>query len=158
MSNWSCSHQPMPLQHGIQATAVTYTTAHCNARSLTHWTRPGSESATSWFLVGFVFTAPWWELLGEFLWALFCYICFRNTSSQIPSLPIGTKLWISRKPVALWYHFSVRVKKNCNSPYFFFNVWRGLHSFYISAFLSGHQHIPLSREQTSDILASTEVV
>ena len=29
-------------------------TAHGNAGSLTHWARPGIESATSWFLVGFV--------------------------------------------------------------------------------------------------------
>ena len=28
-------------------------TAHGNARSLTHWVRPGIKPATSWFLVGF---------------------------------------------------------------------------------------------------------
>ena len=33
---------------------MTYTTAHCIARSLTHWVRPGIKPATSWFLVGFV--------------------------------------------------------------------------------------------------------
>ena len=40
----------------------TYTTAHGNARTLTHGSRPGMEPATSWFLVRFVFAAPWWEL------------------------------------------------------------------------------------------------
>ena len=30
----------------------TYTTAHDNAGSLTHWARPGMEPDTSWFLVG----------------------------------------------------------------------------------------------------------
>ena len=33
---------------------VTYTTAHGNTGSLTHWTRPGIEPATSWFLVKFI--------------------------------------------------------------------------------------------------------
>ena len=41
---------------------MTYTTAHDNARSLTHWARPGSEPATSWFLIGFTSAAPWLEL------------------------------------------------------------------------------------------------
>ena len=45
---------PKPQQCGIRATSVTYTTAHRNAGSLTHWARPGIEPATFWFLVGFV--------------------------------------------------------------------------------------------------------
>ena len=55
-SNWSCSHQPMPepQQRGIQATSVTYTTAHGNAGSLTHRARPRIEPATPLFLVGLV--------------------------------------------------------------------------------------------------------
>ena len=55
-SNWSCSCQPTPEpQHlGIRAMSATYTIAHDNARSLTHWVRPGIKPATSWFLVEFV--------------------------------------------------------------------------------------------------------
>ena len=34
-----------------------------NARSLTHWAKPGIKPTTSWFLVGFVSTEPWLELL-----------------------------------------------------------------------------------------------
>ena len=34
------------------------TTVHGNTIFLTHWVRPGIESATSWLLVGFVSTAP----------------------------------------------------------------------------------------------------
>ena len=34
--------------------SATFATAHGNAGSLTYWARPGSEPATSWFLVGFV--------------------------------------------------------------------------------------------------------
>ena len=63
--NRSCSCQPMPQpqQCQIQAGSVTYTTAHGNTGSSTHWARPGIEPATSWFLVRFVSTAPWRELL-----------------------------------------------------------------------------------------------
>ena len=55
-------HWPMPepqQQLGIQAVSTTYTTAHGNARSLTHWARPGIEPATTWFLVGFVNHGAW---------------------------------------------------------------------------------------------------
>ena len=45
---------PQPQQHGIRAVSATYTTAHGNTRSLTHWVRPWVKPATSWFLVGFV--------------------------------------------------------------------------------------------------------
>ena len=47
----------------IQATSVTYVTAHDNARFLNHWARPGIEPTSSWFLIGFVSTAPGRELL-----------------------------------------------------------------------------------------------
>ena len=58
----------------IGATAAGYTTAtampepsrvcnlHHNARSLTHWARPGIELVTSWFLVALVSAAPWRKL------------------------------------------------------------------------------------------------
>ena len=39
-----------------------YTTAHGNARSLTHWERPGIEPASSWMLLRFVSTDPQREL------------------------------------------------------------------------------------------------
>ena len=68
----------------------TYTTAHGNARSLTHWARLGIEPATLWLLVGFVSAAPQWELLD-----------ISYTTSQLPSCRIfyhvKKKLWpISR--------------------------------------------------------------
>ena len=42
---------------------ATYTTAHSNTRSLTHWARPRIEPATLWLLVRFMSTVPQWELL-----------------------------------------------------------------------------------------------
>ena len=58
----------MPQHHQIRAMSATYTTAHGNTGSFTHWARPGIEPTTSWFLVGFVPAVPQWELLeDEFL-------------------------------------------------------------------------------------------
>ena len=52
----------MPQPHQIRAESATHTTAHGNARSLTHWVRPEMEPTTSCFLVEFVSTAPQQEL------------------------------------------------------------------------------------------------
>ena len=50
-----------PEQCGIRATSATYSTAHSNARSLTHWARPGLEPMSSWMLVGF---SNRWAMMG----------------------------------------------------------------------------------------------
>ena len=49
---------PQPWQRGTQASSVTYTTAHNNARSPTHWARPGIEPTFSRIPVGLVSAAP----------------------------------------------------------------------------------------------------
>ena len=53
-TSWSCSHRPTPepQQCGIRASSATYTAAHGNAGSLTHWARPGIEPKTSWATMG----------------------------------------------------------------------------------------------------------
>ena len=61
-SGYSCWPTPQTQQYGIRATSATYTIAHCNARSLTHWAGPGIKPASSWMLVRFVTTEPPWEL------------------------------------------------------------------------------------------------
>ena len=43
--------------------SMTYTTAHGNTGSLTHWARPGIEPTSSWILVMFISAAPQQELL-----------------------------------------------------------------------------------------------
>jgi len=50
--SYSCQPMPQPQQCSIQATSATYTTAHGNAGSLTHWARPGIAPTISRFLVG----------------------------------------------------------------------------------------------------------
>ena len=56
----SCSCQPtsQSQQHQIWSASAAYTTAHGNARFLTHWGRPGMEPLSSWIIVGFVTTEP----------------------------------------------------------------------------------------------------
>ena len=66
--SYSCWPILQPQQHRIRAATVSYTTAHNNSRSLTHWTRPWIEPANSWFLVGFVSAVPWWELCEILFW------------------------------------------------------------------------------------------
>ena len=69
-SNQSCSCWPTPQQRRIPAVSATYTTTHRNARSLTHWARPGIESVYSWILVRFFSTEPWRKHPISFSWCL----------------------------------------------------------------------------------------
>jgi len=80
-SNQSCSPCPTPEPQQIRtrAVSVTYTTAHGNAGSPTHWARPGIKPETSWFLVGFVnhcATTGTPFLFSFFLFCGFCFVCF----------------------------------------------------------------------------------
>ena len=61
---------PQPQQCQNQAMYATYTTAHGNARSLTHWARPEIKPTTSWVLVGLVnHCATTGTPLSAILWA-----------------------------------------------------------------------------------------
>ena len=60
--SYSWQHTPQPQQLGIRAVSVIYSTAHSNARPLTHWTRSGIKPTSSWKLVGFISAEPQWEL------------------------------------------------------------------------------------------------
>ena len=46
---------PQPLQWWDPRASATYTTAHNNAGSPTHWGRPGIKLASSWIIVSFSF-------------------------------------------------------------------------------------------------------
>ena len=54
------------------AASATYTTAHGNTRSLTHWARPGMEPTSSWILVGFISAVPQHERLNIYF-SLFAF-------------------------------------------------------------------------------------
>ena len=87
-SNWSYSFQPALQQLGIWAKSATFTTAHSNAGSLTHWVRPGIEPKTSWFLVGFVSSKPWRELAAPYIWGYWPRR-WSNSKIQISGLRAG---------------------------------------------------------------------
>ena len=71
---------PQPQQRGIRAASGTYTTAHGNTESLTHWARPGIEPATSWFLVRFINR---WAMTGTPLFSYFkCSFNYFHAKSQ----------------------------------------------------------------------------
>ena len=69
----------------IWAPSATYTTAHGNARSLTHWARPGIKPTISWFLVGFV---NHWAMMGTPVFD----ILKRNENRDIP-FPLVACSW-----------------------------------------------------------------
>ena len=57
----------------------TYTIAHSNTGSLTHWGRPGIEPVSSWILVGFITIEPQQEFPGFLLnMAHFPNFCYSN--------------------------------------------------------------------------------
>ena len=67
---------PQPQQCQIWAISATYTAAHNNTRTLTHWARPGIKPGSSWILVGFVTAELQLELL---------LIHFKCNSLQLPT-------------------------------------------------------------------------
>ena len=83
-----------------RSASSTYITAHGNAGSLTHWARPGIESASSWMLVRFISAEPQWELWLSLLffkwmprWMHFLrfryndiYIFFKNSSNALQNI------------------------------------------------------------------------
>ena len=77
-----------------------YTRVHGNARSLTHWARPGTEPTSSWMLVRFVSTEPQQELPNSsFL------IWHRKEPRKTPDLcTMGSRMCSSISSLASWLH------------------------------------------------------
>ena len=100
--------QPQPQQHQLWATSSSYTTAHGNTGSLIHWTRPGIEHATSWFLVRFSSTVLWRKLLNGFLKSFRILSLCGFSSSLLLSRKNGCKLMLAspsadhRKQILVW--------------------------------------------------------
>ena len=63
---------PQTQQCGIWALSATYTSAHGNARSLTHWVRIGIEPTSWWILVGFV---NCWAMKGTLMYHILDSTC-----------------------------------------------------------------------------------
>ena len=89
-----CFFRAAPVAYGspqtrgwIAAMATSQRHSHSNARSLTHWGRPGIEPASSQIPVGFVTTEPWWEYHP----ALFSWSPKQIWNRSAPSVPATTK-------------------------------------------------------------------
>ena len=52
----------------IRAVATGLCHSHSNSGSLTQWSRPGIEPASSWIPVRFISSEPRWELLDQNFW------------------------------------------------------------------------------------------
>ena len=61
----------------IRATASSLCHSDSHTRSLTYWASPGIKPTSSWILVGFITTEPWWELPKT---------CFIFSETQLPTL------------------------------------------------------------------------
>ena len=78
--SYSCQ-QCRPQQCRIQASSATYTRAHSNAGSLTHWMKPGIEPTSSWILDGF-----YWATMGTPChYILMCFLIIKSTIDLLPS-------------------------------------------------------------------------
>ena len=77
------------------AASATYTTAHGNTGSSTHWAWPGIEPVSSWMLVRLVSTESWWEFpIGFFSSMLF--------SLHVISFFSFLFLWLIYSFMSLW--------------------------------------------------------
>ena len=72
------------------STAASLHPSHSNARSLTHWARPGIKPQSSWILVGFVTAGPQGELL------LMKYLSWLTLPLSQQVLPEDRLLFISK--------------------------------------------------------------
>ena len=91
MEVYSCWSTPQPQQLGSQGSSATYTTAHSNNGSLTHWMRPGIQPTSSWMLVGYRYH---WAMTGTPIWPLSWSLSYQLevlTSSFQPSQAFMTQ-------------------------------------------------------------------
>ena len=76
-----------------------------NARSLTHWARPGIEPATSWFLVRFISAVPWRKLKKKLFYLKFTvwtnFLDIYITKEMFFHIKFSV-LWQTFEELALW--------------------------------------------------------
>ena len=88
----------MPQPRQIRAVFATYTTAHGNTRSLTHWVRPGMEPTSSWIAVGLVSAASQWELQNSDFkpshFYSYYFITFKAPLDTLPHWILIRDLWL----------------------------------------------------------------
>ena len=91
---YSCQPTPQPQQCKIWAMSAIHTTAHSNARSLTHWERPGIEPAFLWILVGFI---NCWATKGTPTTSFLFYS--RKNTPELNMIIISSFFWVLEKTI-----------------------------------------------------------
>ena len=90
----------------IRATAAGLHHSHSNAKSLTHWARPGIESKSSGILVGFLSQAPQWELvtlLLTWIWLPFPHLLEKERDRE-SGLNERSRIWDRTSSTSLPSH------------------------------------------------------
>ena len=149
---------PQPQQHRTQAMSATYTTVHSNARSLTHWTRTGTEPVSSWMLIGFSTAEAIHFHLQNREQAVFvlCAMC---------SLPMGLthsySTWHISSSVKCKMYWSIELNKcrfggifiTWSQGHSFYRRLWGLHHFHCTVLYSQGDQWPSQRHQQDLCLA-----
>ena len=119
--------------------SATYTTAHGNTGSLTHWVRPGIKPLSSWMLVRFDSAEPWHELPLFYSWK-YCHVY----SFQKPcSVTITTIMPILRKR-------TLREKLR-NLPTSSIRIQKNWHTSLSGSKACAHTTLPHCRKKLSQI-------
>ena len=90
-----------------RSSILTYTTAHRNARFLSHRARPGIKPASSWILIRFVSPGPWWELpdIRFLIWPLSLPVRVRLLNFMLHETPSASPV-ISPKNLLPFNHLT----------------------------------------------------
>ena len=77
-------HMEVQARSWIKAAAASLYHSHSQSKagSLTHWTRPGIKTLSSWLLVSFFTAEPQWEILFIFFNVMLYKIWTHNTIVQ----------------------------------------------------------------------------
>ena len=110
------------------SSSSTYTIAHGNAGSLTHWVRPGIKATSSRILVRFVTTEPQWELpfliLKKFYYRKFQSCRSIHNSIINPQVPITQVKQLSKPPTSLPFNnFEIHFRYHFIFKYFSIYLW-----------------------------------
>ena len=107
-------------QLGLPAASVAYAAAYGNARSPTHWVRPGTDPPSPWILVGFISATPQQEFLILFWLLLLCGIVWSQEAGFLWLLFLKMVLAIQGL-LCFLIHFKI-ICSNCERCPWYFDI------------------------------------
>ena len=131
--SYSCWPSPQAQQRQIWGASETYTSAHSNAGSPTHWTKPGIKPTSLWILVRFFSTVSQWKLHGFFTDTRFSLLLlYVSPSLQFrvyPHLPLimfhrraGCSIYSLKAPILL-HIWKYSYYDSGEGRFFIFHPW-----------------------------------